>query len=86
MKIGNCFTGLIPVMIKKRFKGKVILMAWYGKNPHVGYRVGNKVYHYRIVKRILPKFFQYIIFKGKYDVVNLGNLPPDAHIKVYKEP
>lgn len=87
MKIGNCLIGLIPIMIKKKFKGRIVVISWQGIKPHTGYRFKNKVYHYKLKRRIkfLPKFFRYIAYKGKYEVVNLGSIPDDVYIMPSKE-
>lgn len=68
MQYGNCMLGLLILIIKHRFKGKIVLLKQRNSIlPHLCWLARDGVLHdYHIVKDVLPKQLSFLWFKGKF--------------------
>lgn len=68
MRYGNCFLGLLILIVLHKFKGKVVLLKQ--KNsifPHLSWLTNDGFLHdYHRVNNLLPGCFSWMIFEGKF--------------------
>lgn len=74
MQYGNCLTGALFLLWKERKnKPKLILRRRIGTRvPHFMVKSKEKLHHYKVEKDLFPWPFCYMMFKGKFETVNIS--------------
>jgi hypothetical protein len=68
MKYGNCLIGLIVILFTIQERGRIIIQkSKHGFVPHLLFRTNKgRIYHYRLVKDVLPHPLCYLVFQGEF--------------------
>lgn len=70
MKYGNCLIGLMIIMFTAEEKGRIIVKksdhCWI---PHLLFQTKSKIYHYRVIKDVLPWPLCYLLFRGEFHTI-----------------